>query len=517
MPTLSGISSFGGAGNTDMTVDITNNNLILNSLSFKTLGCDEVLGDVMQVGVSTTFDPASVADAAAYWNVGKELARCRRVADMFGRQMSDFPTFGSNPFSITGSSPAATLRITNGVYRIWADSIKGSIEDAAQPNITSLGALTTLTVNGSLFANTELITPNVFCTSFTSSTADTTLVTAAQPNVTSLGTLTGLTMGGHIQMGVNQLRVGSGTTDFVRICGKDGGAAFDGLSVGGPVIAGESGGILGTTIAGTQKCALRWSTGGAVGIGSTGSISGVLDVAGNSFFRGRIFTNGVATAGTIMPQGTHMAWNFAAGQGETDFITKSGAGPGGFHFYNTTGDNTAFSVNTNLIAYLVPNEGLVVPSNYIRSRQIFCRVETNSAGIFTVVNTTASIFSSGAGGTTVTHDLRPATMAVGGVTAGAYRIPVAGLYRITVNARFADGGGGTKGLLLKRWNGSTASNVFNLPDGVMWCPDDGAGRRSISFSTVAQFAQLEEVYPTVHTANSQMVWAIMTVVHVSIP
>ncbi|GMF62038.1 unnamed protein product [Phytophthora fragariaefolia] len=63
-----------------------------------------------------------------------------------------------------------------------ASTIAGMIQTAAQPNITSVGALTSLTVVGSLSA----------------STLTGTLQTAAQPNITSIGTLTSLTVSGSI-------------------------------------------------------------------------------------------------------------------------------------------------------------------------------------------------------------------------------------------------------------------------------------------------------------------------------
>jgi hypothetical protein len=500
MPTLSGIST-GGSGNADVTVDITNNTLILNTLSFKGLVCDDLTADILQTPPQTTFDPTAAADSQPMWNVGKELARCRKVADLFE---TSFTPFSWPPFLIEGSEPIRTLRFTNGITQIWADSIKGPLADGTQTNITEVGTLSNLNVSGwSSLSNLS---------------------------VSGTASVTDLNVGSLVdRLNCNNNKICFGASpgedfDVMRISGKGGSTTgFAGVTnLNGVVIYGQSGGMLGGNSLGvgtTERCALRWWASGAnasVGINTTSTPSGALDVNGDSYIRGRLYTNGVATAGTTMPQGLHAAWNFTTSVGETDFINKSGTGAGGFHFYNTTGDNTAFSVNTNLIATLTPSEGLLIPTNYVRSRQIFCRVLTSAVGNFTVVNTTASIFSSGAGGTNVTHDLRPSTMAVGGVTAGAYRLPVAGLYRITVSARFVDGAGGTKGLLLKRWNGTTATDLFG-GDGVMWCPDDGAGRRTMSVSTVAQFAQLEEVYPTVHTANSIMVWAQMTIQFVSIP
>ncbi len=69
-----------------------------------------------------------------------------------------------------GVGIAKSLRVSGGMY--------GTIQTAAQPNITSLGTLTSLNVSGTV----------------TSSLFNGTIQTAAQPNITSLGTLTSLSI-----------------------------------------------------------------------------------------------------------------------------------------------------------------------------------------------------------------------------------------------------------------------------------------------------------------------------------
>jgi hypothetical protein len=100
------------------------------------------------------------------------------------------------------------------------------VSQPAQPNITSVGTLTSLNVSGNIYAANAVTTTNIFTAGFTSNATNTvfnfdtltvpfvacttlnvsttanvltlagSLVTAAQPNVTSLGTLTGLTVQG---------------------------------------------------------------------------------------------------------------------------------------------------------------------------------------------------------------------------------------------------------------------------------------------------------------------------------
>ena len=93
----------------------------------------------------------------------------------------------------------------------------GTVTTAAQPNITSVGTLTSLNVNGNVTASrfvsniatgtapftvtstTQVANLNV-ATAGSATTAGT-VTTAAQPNITSVGTLTGLTLSGLINLG----------------------------------------------------------------------------------------------------------------------------------------------------------------------------------------------------------------------------------------------------------------------------------------------------------------------------
>jgi hypothetical protein len=84
--------------------------------------------------------------------------------------------------NVTGTVANATYALTSG-----SSNTAGTVTTNAQPNITSVGTLTSLSVTGNVSAG------NVSGTLLTG-----TLATAAQPNVTSLGTLTGLTSSGNI-------------------------------------------------------------------------------------------------------------------------------------------------------------------------------------------------------------------------------------------------------------------------------------------------------------------------------
>ncbi|GMF41042.1 unnamed protein product [Phytophthora fragariaefolia] len=117
----------------------------------------------------------------------------------------------------SSSTTTGALVITGGVGvggQLSATSLSGTIQTAAQPNITSIGTLSSLTVSGGLSASTLTGTlqtasqPNITSvgalTSLTvagglsASTLAGTLQTAAQPNITSIGTLASLSVSGGL-------------------------------------------------------------------------------------------------------------------------------------------------------------------------------------------------------------------------------------------------------------------------------------------------------------------------------
>lgn len=110
--------------------------------------------------------------------------------------------------TLTGVTLAGTVSGTP----TWASNQAITLSTAAQPNITSLGTLTSLAVSGLISANGGLTVANgqtltltgatVAGTPTWSSAQAITLSTAAQPNVTSLGTLSALTVSGFITASV---------------------------------------------------------------------------------------------------------------------------------------------------------------------------------------------------------------------------------------------------------------------------------------------------------------------------
>lgn len=114
-------------------------------------------------------------------------------------------TISTGSVTASGNVSAANLVASSGVY--------GTLQTAAQTNITSVGTLTGLTVSGNISTGSGATTINSGITTTGNVTANYlignisgnltgnitgTILTAAQTNITSVGTLTGLTVSGNI-------------------------------------------------------------------------------------------------------------------------------------------------------------------------------------------------------------------------------------------------------------------------------------------------------------------------------
>ena len=94
--------------------------------------------------------------------------------------------------SVTSNANVGNIGATNGVFT----SVAGTLTTAAQPNITSVGTLTSLAVTGNASAGNVVATGDVSGATLTG-----TLTTAAQPNITSVGTLSSLSVTGNVAAG----------------------------------------------------------------------------------------------------------------------------------------------------------------------------------------------------------------------------------------------------------------------------------------------------------------------------
>ena len=123
---------------------------------------------------------------------------------------------------VAGTASANRALVVNGARSIFnienltAVTLGGTLSTAAQPNITSLGTLTGLSVNGTVGANAlvsnSLNSVTVLATNISATNIAGTITTGSQPNITSVGTL------GNTR--ASTLKLGSTTTiaeDFLHL------------------------------------------------------------------------------------------------------------------------------------------------------------------------------------------------------------------------------------------------------------------------------------------------------------
>ena len=118
--------------------------------------------------------------------------------------------------TVSGNGSAANFNAGN---LLTANYVTGTLTTNAQPNITSVGTLTSLTVTGNADAGNvnggNLVTANFLAG---------TLTTAAQPNITSVGNLSSLDVVGNITTNANivtDLIVGRTTSVTITATGAD--------------------------------------------------------------------------------------------------------------------------------------------------------------------------------------------------------------------------------------------------------------------------------------------------------
>lgn len=131
---------------------------------------------------------ANVANSVAAANITGQVANALVAGTVYTNAQPNITSVGTlTSLAVTGNVTAGNI---SGANRITANFITGTLTTAAQPNVTSVGTLTSLNVTGNINA------ANVNATRLCGS-----LITAAQPNVTSVGTLTSLNVTGNIVSG----------------------------------------------------------------------------------------------------------------------------------------------------------------------------------------------------------------------------------------------------------------------------------------------------------------------------
>ena len=164
-----------------------------------------------------------------------------RVGNIIGNGQALTGLAGAN---ITGFVPNAN--VANTAFAVAGGNVSGQVGNAlvagtvytnAQPNITSVGTLTSVAVTGNATAG------NVYANSGTvgASLLTGTLTTAAQPNITSVGTLTSLVVSGTSNLGpVGNVTITGGSAGQYLQTNGSGVLSWQSISAGTSITNGNS-------------------------------------------------------------------------------------------------------------------------------------------------------------------------------------------------------------------------------------------------------------------------------------
>jgi hypothetical protein len=181
----------------------------------------------------------------------------------------------------TGGVVSATGNITGG--NVIGTLLTGTLSTAAQPNVTSVGTLTSVSVSGNANVGNIGAAAGVFTTVAGS------LTTASQPNVTSVGTLTSVSVSGNANIG------NIGTGGLITATGN--------LNAGNII----TGGIVSATGNGTF--------GNVTATTFTGALSGAATTAGTVTTAAQPNITSVGTLTSLGVNGTVTAVAFTANTG----------------------------------------------------------------------------------------------------------------------------------------------------------------------------------------------------------
>jgi hypothetical protein len=186
-------------GNVNISVGGTSNVLVVTSTGANVTGTLNATGNAnvgnigAAAGVFTTV--AGSLTTAAQGNITS--VGTLTSLDVSGNITAPNITANTGIFTGNGSG-LSQLAGGNVTGQVGNALVAGTVYTNAQPNITSVGTLTSLAVTGNASAGNLSATGDVSGATLTG-----TLTTAAQPNITSVGTLTSITTSGNATVGGN--------------------------------------------------------------------------------------------------------------------------------------------------------------------------------------------------------------------------------------------------------------------------------------------------------------------------
>jgi hypothetical protein len=192
----SGTGSVSGGG----TLTVNGANGITTSVSTSTITVSAT-GTVPTANVSLYDSVTALTTNQTFYPQFSNLSTSGNSITGVATGLAFNPGAGSGTLN-TGTLVAATVNA--GTIGNTGATLTGTLNTAAQPNITSVGTLTSLAVGAVTSSGTIIAsTVNAGTIGNTGATLTGTISTAAQPNITSVGTLTSLTTSGDVTVGGN--------------------------------------------------------------------------------------------------------------------------------------------------------------------------------------------------------------------------------------------------------------------------------------------------------------------------
>ena len=297
-------------GNSDINIPAANGNI-----NFDVAGNANVL-----VVTGTGANIAGTLNATGNANVGN-LGATGVVATTLGGALTtaaqpNITSVGTlTSASVTGNVTAGNVYANSGT--IGASLITGTLTTAAQPNVTSVGTLTSVAVTGNATAG------NVYANSGTigASLLTGTLTTASQPNITSVGTLTSLTVTGNVTAG-NLVGILANGNSNISIPSANGNINISAGGTPNELVITSTG----VNVAGTLNATGNANVGnlGTAGlITATGNVSGGnLTTAGVVSATGNVSGGNLTTAGVVSATGNVSGGNLTT----AGVLTVTGTG-----------------------------------------------------------------------------------------------------------------------------------------------------------------------------------------------
>ena len=202
---VGGAGGSGAAGGSNTTIQFNDNNVIQGNAGFtfnKITGAVTIPGNVtagnvigtLLTGTLTTAVQPNITSVGTLSSLAvtanANVGNLNTAGNVTASRLVSNVATGTAPLTVTSTTQVANLNVATA-------GVAGTVTTAAQPNITSVGTLTSLAVTANVTAG------NIYANSGTIGATNLTgtLTTATQPNITSVGTLTSVTVTANVSTG----------------------------------------------------------------------------------------------------------------------------------------------------------------------------------------------------------------------------------------------------------------------------------------------------------------------------